>query len=78
MAEVFSSEIIGKIAMTNGGGLVGPVADIVFDTETGEMKYLLVNVSSTYKSAYDLDDRGRAVISFSSIKITDKNVVFSK
>ncbi len=64
--------------MTNGGYPVGTIVDVVFDTATGEMKYLLVNASSIPKDSYDLDERGRAIISFNKIKITDKNVVFSK
>ena len=76
--EMFSDEIIGKVAMTTGGFPMGPIVDIVFNTETGEIKYLLVNATSTHKNAYELDDRGRAIIGFNMIKITDKNVVFSK
>ena len=77
-SEIFSSEIIGKVAMTNGGYPVGAIVDVVFDTATGEMKYLLVNAPSIPKDSYDLDERGRVIISFSNIKITEKNVVFSK
>ena len=73
--EMFSDEIIGKVAMTTGGFPIGPIVDIVFNRE---IKYLLVNATSTHKNTYELDDRDRAIIGFNMIKITDKNVVFSK
>lgn len=76
--EMFSNEIIGKVAMTTGGYPVGPIVDIVFNTETGEIKYLIVNATSASKAAYELDDRGRAIIPFNTIKVSEKNVVFSK
>ncbi len=76
--EMFADEIIGKVATTTGGYPVGPIVDIVFDTGTGVVKYLLVNVTSSLKTQYDLDDRGRAIIPFNTLKVSEKNVVFSK
>ncbi len=76
--EMFSNELIGKVATTTGGYTVGPIVDIIFDTETGVIKYLLVSITSPLKAPYDLDDRGRAIIPFTSLKVSEKNVVFSK
>lgn len=76
--EMFSSEIIGKLATTTGGYPIGPIVDIVFNPETGEIKYLLVNATSPLMTPYDLDDRGRAIIPFNMLKVSEKSVVFSK
>ena len=77
MAEVFSEEIIGKKAITSGGYPIGTVEDIVIDTETGELKYLLVKPASGNLANQKTDGRGRAVVTVGSIKISGDNVIIS-
>ena len=77
MTEIFTDEIIGRNAMTSGGYPIGTVEDIVIDTETGELKYLLIRPSSGNLSTQKTDGRGRAVVSVGSIKISGDNVIVS-
>ena len=76
MAEVFSEEIIGKKAITSGGYPIGTVEDIVIDTETGELKYLLIR-PVTGNVTQRTDGKGRAVITIGSLKVSGDNVIVS-
>ena len=77
MRELFSEEIIGKNAITSGGYPIGSVEDIVIDTETGELKYLLVRPAAGNISTQRTDGKGRAVITITSIKVSGDNVIIS-
>ena len=77
MSEIFTDEIIGRNAMTSGGYPIGIVEDIVIDTETGELKYLLIRPASGNIATQKTDDRGRAVVSIGSIKVSGDNVIVS-
>ena len=77
MSELFYEEIIGKNAITSGGYPIGSVEDIVIDTETGELKYLLVRPAAGNISTQRTDGKGRAVINIGSIKISGDNVIIS-
>ncbi len=77
MSELFSEEIIGKNAITSGGYPIGSVEDIVIDTETGELKYLLVRPAAGNISTQRTDGKGRAVINIGSIKVSGDNVIIS-
>ena len=76
MAEVFSEEIIGKKAITSGGYPIGTVEDIVIDTETGELKYLLIRPVAG-NVTQRTDGKGRAVITIGSLKVSGDNVIVS-
>jgi sporulation protein YlmC with PRC-barrel domain len=75
MTDVFSDELIGKNAVTSGGFPLGTIEDIVIDTGTGEMKYLLVKMSIAVKPGQKTDSKGRAVISFSMLKMSGNNII---
>ena len=77
MTEVLTDEIIGKYAMTSGGYPIGSIEDLVIDTETGELKYLLVRPASSNMSNQKTDGRGRTVVTINSIKISGDNVIIS-
>lgn len=77
MSELFYEEIIGKNAITSGGYPIGSVEDIVIDTETGELKYLLVRPAAGNISTQRTDGKGRAVINIGSIKVSGDNVIIS-
>ena len=76
MAELFTDEIIGKYAMTSGGYPIGSVEDIVIDTETGELKYLLIRPVAG-NVTQRTDGKGRAVITIGSLKVSGDNVIVS-
>ena len=77
MTEIFSDQLIGKNVMTSGGYPIGIIEDIVIDTETGEMKYLLVRPAEGAASMNKVDSKGRAVIAIGTIKIAESNVIVS-
>ena len=72
--KMFSEEFVGMTAMTAGGYLLGMVDDVVFDTETGELKYLLIKLRGTPKKGQKVDAGGRAIVAFDGLKISGKNV----
>ena len=76
MTEMFSEEIIGKSAMTSGGYPIGTIEDIVIDTETGELKYLLVR-PMTGVGTQKTDGKGRAVISVNTMKLSGNTIIVS-
>ena len=76
MAEVLVEQIVGKVAMSNGGHRFGIIEDIVLDTDTGEMKYLLIRPEERIPGG-KVDASGRTVVSFSTLKVSDSFVVFS-
>ncbi len=76
MAEIFSDELIGKSAMTSGGYPIGTIEEIVVDTETGELKYLLVRPSAGI-GTQKTDGKGRAVISVNTMKMSGDNIIVS-
>ena len=75
MTEIFSDEIIGRNAMTSGGYPIGTVEDVVIDTDTGELKYLLVKAVAGNVSTQKTDGKGRAVISIGTLKVSGDNVI---
>ncbi len=76
MTEMFSEELIGKSAMTSGGYPIGTIEDIVIDTETGELKYLLVRPSAGI-GTQKTDGKGRAVISVNTMKLSGNTIIVS-
>ncbi len=75
MTELFSDELIGKNAITSGGYPIGTVEEIVIDTDTGEVKYLLVKPAGGHVSGQKTDGKGRAVISIGSMKVSGDNII---
>jgi sporulation protein YlmC with PRC-barrel domain len=76
MAEMLSEELIGRNAMTSGGYPIGTIEEIVIDTETGELKYLLVRPSAGI-ATQKTDGKGRAVISVNTMKMSGENIIVS-
>ncbi len=77
MTEIFSEELVGKNVMTSGGYPIGTIEEIVIDTDTGEIKYLLVRPVSANMSTQRTDGKGRAVISVGTMKVAGDNIIMS-
>lgn len=68
-------ELIGKTVMNSPGTVLGVSEEIVIDTETGEMKYLIVNpLDGQTKPKQMITDKGRAVYAFNSIVVGDTTI----
>lgn len=76
MTDMLVKELIGRVASTNGGHRYGVIEDVVFDTDTGEIKYLLIRADRPIPGMR-LDPRGREVVSFSTLKVFEDDVIFS-
>ena len=74
--EMLADEIIGKVAMSGGGHKIGRIEDIVYDSSTGEMKYLLVKPEDDLQIG-KVDARGRTVVGFTSLKVYETHVMFT-
>ncbi len=67
--------LLGKTVMTGNGNVLGTLEEIVIDTESGEMKYILVRGDNPV--GQKIDSKGRAVYSFSRMIVGDKNITVS-
>lgn len=75
--KIITSELTGKTVMTQGGYPMGQIDDVVIDTETGEFLYLLVNTTQSAGPGQQIDDRGRTVLTFNTMRISGNNVIIS-
>ncbi|MCL2607836.1 MAG: PRC-barrel domain-containing protein [Methanomassiliicoccaceae archaeon] len=74
--RIFISLIAGKMAVSKDGQLLGPIEDIVIDTSTGLVKYLILGTST--KKAEMVDDIGRAVIPVRKMQLDRDHVIVSR
>ncbi len=67
--RIVSQNIIGKTIVSKSGKTFGKVSDIVFETRTGELIYLLINNPTSYANTFSLDKNkeGQVQIPFSSV-----------
>lgn len=77
MKEIFTEEMIGKSAITSGGYPIGVVEDIVIETDTGEIKYLLVRPAAGGPTTQKTDGKGRSVVAINTLKISGDNIIVS-
>ena len=77
MGELFSDELIGKNAITSGGYPIGTVEDIVIDTETGEIRFLLVRPAAGNITTQRTDGKGRAVVTVNAMKVSGDSIIVS-
>ena len=74
---MLTNEIIGKTVMTANGAVLGTLDEMVVDTETGEIKYILVKSDAKYNTGQKIDSKGRCVYTFSKMIVGEKNVTVS-
>jgi len=75
-SRVFISEIAGKMAVSKDGQLLGQIEDIVIDTSTGMVRYLVLGPSS--KISEMVDDMGRAVITVKNMRLDQEYVIITQ
>ncbi len=75
-----SKKIVGKTIVSKTGKTFGKVDDIVFETRTGELIYLISNNPTTYASTFDLEKtkNGGVQIPFSSVVAVGDFVVIDE
>ncbi len=67
--RVVSKNIIGKTIVSKTGKTFGKVGDIVFETRTGELIYLLIENPTSYAATFELEasKEGLMQVPFSSV-----------
>jgi len=72
----FVTEMRGKTVMTNDGQILGMIDNFVVETETGEMKHVLVTPAEEIEPRlFDTDAEGRLVLPFEGMKAVRDVVV---
>ncbi len=72
--KYFSKELVGMNALTPSGYLLGTIEGTVIDTETGEIRFLLIKMQDSGGPGRKLDSRGRAPIAFDSLRVSGRTV----
>ena len=75
--RLLRNEILGKTVMTANGSVLGVLEEMVLDTETGEIKYILVRSDNNRAIGQKIDSKGRCVYTFSKMIVGEKNVTVS-
>jgi len=73
----FATEILGLEAKTADGKKLGKVDDIIVDTRSGEIRYVLLKDCTDICARYKKDPDGRRVVEFKAIDVADGNVILS-
>jgi sporulation protein YlmC with PRC-barrel domain len=74
--RVFITEIAGKTAITKDGRMLGPVEDVVIDTSTGFIRYLVLRSNTMVSDT--VDDIGRPVIAITGLRLDQDHVMVSR
>ena len=81
MERVKSRELVGKVLVSNESGRkFGVVGDLDFITESGELINLVLVEPTRHASDLKLqqDDKGRTLVTFSSVKSVGDFVIVSE
>jgi sporulation protein YlmC with PRC-barrel domain len=75
-----SRDIIGKTIVSKSGKKFGIVGDLVFETRTGELIYVLLHSPSEFVNTLNLEKsrNGELMIPFSSVMSTGDFVIISE
>ena len=67
--RIISKKIMDKTIVSKTGKTFGKVSDIVFETRTGELIYLLIGKPTPYANTFELEanDQGELQVPFSSV-----------
>jgi sporulation protein YlmC with PRC-barrel domain len=76
----FSREIVGKVIVSKAGKKFGVVGDLVFETRTGELIYILLSNATEFASNLNLETskNGDLMVPFSSVLSTGDFVIISE
>jgi len=76
----FSRQIIGRVVVSKSGKRFGEVADIVFETKTGELIHLVLSNPTPYIQKLELerDAEGNILIPFSAVMAMGDFLVVSE
>ncbi len=74
----FVTELRGKTAMTDDGVILGTINNFVIDTDTGEIRHVLIIPAEDLETReFQKDAQGRLIIPFKSMKSVRDVVVMT-
>ena len=78
--RVQSKNVLGKTVVSKAGKKFGDVGDIIFESKSGELIYVVLKNPTPYAGTFDLerDDRGNIKIPFSSVVAVGDYVVVAE
>ena len=76
----FSRDIVGKTIVSKSGKKFGVVGDLVFETRTGELIYILLSNATEFAGNLNLErsKNGDIMVPFSSVISTGDFVIISE
>ena len=76
----FSRDIVGKAIVSKSGKKFGVVGDLVFETRTGELIYILLSNATEFAANLNLETskNGDLMVPFSSVLSTGDFVIISE
>ena len=79
-AKKFSKMLLGKTVVSKSGKKFGDVADIVFETRSGELIHIVLGNPTSYTEKIELekDKEGKLLIPFSSVIAVGDFLVISE
>ena len=73
--KLLRRELIGKKVFTEAGTELGILEDIVIESPSGLIKYILIRFSGKISQNHRVDDKGRVICAIEGIRATDGKVV---
>jgi sporulation protein YlmC with PRC-barrel domain len=76
----YSRQLVGKTIVSKAGQKFGMVGDLIFETRTGELLYLVMKQATPHASSMDLEKTkdGAHMVPFSSVIATGDFVVVAE
>ncbi len=78
--RIQSKNILGRTVVSKAGKKFGEVGDLIFESKTGELIYVVLKNPTPYAASFDLerDERGNIKIPFSSVVAVGDYVVVAE
>ena len=73
--KLLRRELIGKKVFTEAGTELGVLEDIVIESPSGLIKYILIRFSGKISQNHRVDDKGRVICAIEDIRTTDGKIV---
>ena len=75
-----SKSVLGKTIVSKGGRKFGEVADLVFETRSGELIHVVIKNPTEYANKLDLerDSKGNLLLPFSAVEATGDYLLISE
>lgn len=78
--RALANEVIGKTVVSKAGKTFGQVGDLIFETRTGELIYLLLKGATGHADSFDIekDSNGVPQVPFSAVMAIGDFVVIAE